>query len=157
MFSICKQFICWQGKWKCKPSKSNCIALWYCMRPWSSQVAQWQRICLPVRKPRFDPGVGKIPGEGTGYPLPYSGLENSMDCIIHGVTNSGTWLATFTSLIFSEHHFSSRSTWKGSCSGQIRHILKDSTIPVLILVCISVVVSFPIRNVSPRKCPIKLI
>ena len=38
-------------------------------------------------------------------------------------------------------------------------MLKDSTIPVLILVCISVVVlvSFPIRNVSPRECPIKVI
>ena len=25
--------------------------------------------------------VGKIPGEGKGYPLQYSGLENSMDCV----------------------------------------------------------------------------
>ena len=28
--------------------------------------------------------VGKIPGEGKGCPLQYSGLENSMDCIVHG-------------------------------------------------------------------------
>ena len=27
------------------------------------------------------PGLGKSPGEGKGYPLQYSGLENSMDCI----------------------------------------------------------------------------
>ena len=26
------------------------------------------------------------PGEGKGYPLQYSGLENSMDCMVHGVT-----------------------------------------------------------------------
>jgi len=26
------------------------------------------------------PGLGKSPGEGNGYPLQYSGLENSMDC-----------------------------------------------------------------------------
>ena len=26
-------------------------------------------------------GSGRSPGEGTGYPLQYSGLENSMDCI----------------------------------------------------------------------------
>ena len=26
------------------------------------------------------------PGEGNGYPLEYSGLENSMDCIVHGDT-----------------------------------------------------------------------
>ena len=26
------------------------------------------------------PGFGRSPGEGNGYPLQYSGLENSMDC-----------------------------------------------------------------------------
>ena len=26
------------------------------------------------------PGLGRSPGEGDGYPLPYSGLENSVDC-----------------------------------------------------------------------------
>ena len=31
------------------------------------------------------PELGRSPGEGKGYPLPYSGLENSMDCIVHGV------------------------------------------------------------------------
>ena len=31
------------------------------------------------------PGLGRYPGEGKGYPLQYSGLENSMDCIAHGV------------------------------------------------------------------------
>ena len=36
------------------------------------------------------PGSGKSPGEGIGYPLQYSGLENSMDCIVHGVTKSQT-------------------------------------------------------------------
>ena len=34
------------------------------------------------------PGLGKSPGEGKSYPLQYSGLENSMDCIVHGVTKS---------------------------------------------------------------------
>ena len=32
------------------------------------------------------PGSGRSPGEGIGYPLQYSGLENSMDPIVHGVT-----------------------------------------------------------------------
>ena len=27
------------------------------------------------------PGLGRSPGEGKGYPLQYSGIENSMDCI----------------------------------------------------------------------------
>ena len=35
------------------------------------------------------PGVGRSPGEGKGYPLQYSGLENSMDCIVHGVASVG--------------------------------------------------------------------
>ena len=34
------------------------------------------------------PGLGRSSGEGNGYPLQYSGLENSMDCIVHGVTKS---------------------------------------------------------------------
>ena len=34
--------------------------------------------------------------EGKGYPLQYSGLENSLDCIVHGVAKSRTDCATFT-------------------------------------------------------------
>ena len=40
--------------------------------------------------PGLIPGLGKSPGEGKGYPLQYSGLENSMDCIVHRVTKSQT-------------------------------------------------------------------
>ena len=36
------------------------------------------------------PGLGRSPGEGKGYPLQYSGLENSMDCILHGVAKNRT-------------------------------------------------------------------
>ena len=43
----------------------------------------------------FDPWVGRIPGEGKGYPLQYSGLENSMDYKVHGVAKSQTQV-TFT-------------------------------------------------------------
>ena len=35
------------------------------------------------------PGLGRS-GEGKDCPLQYSGLENSMDCIVHGVTKSQT-------------------------------------------------------------------
>ena len=34
------------------------------------------------------PGLGRSPGEGKGYPLQYSGLENSMDYTVLGVTES---------------------------------------------------------------------
>ena len=39
------------------------------------------------------PELGRSPGEGKGYPLQYSGLENSIGCTIHGVTKSQTWLS----------------------------------------------------------------
>ena len=41
------------------------------------------------------PGLGTSPEEGKSYPLQYSGLENSMDCIVHGVTKSWTQLSDF--------------------------------------------------------------
>ena len=41
------------------------------------------------------PGLERSPGEGKGYPLQYSGLENSMDCIVHGVAKSWTRLNNF--------------------------------------------------------------
>ena len=36
------------------------------------------------------PGLGRSPGEGKGYPLQYSGLEKSMDCVVHEITKSQT-------------------------------------------------------------------
>ena len=36
------------------------------------------------------PGLGRSPRKGKGYPLQYSGLENSMDCIVHEVAKSQT-------------------------------------------------------------------
>ena len=41
------------------------------------------------------PGSGRSPGEGKGYPLQYSGLENTTDCIVHGVAKSRTQLSNF--------------------------------------------------------------
>ena len=58
-------------------------------------LLQWQG-------PWLIPGSGRSPGEGNGYPLHYSCLENSMDrgpwrAIVHGVAKSWTWLNnTFT-------------------------------------------------------------
>ena len=58
------------------------------------------------------PGLGKYPGEGKGYPLQYSGLENSMDCVVHGVTKSWTRLSNF------HFHF-------GSFCEKFQKILRD--------------------------------
>ena len=40
-------------------------------------------------------GLRRSPGEGKGYPLQYSGRENSMDCGVHGVSKSQTRLSDF--------------------------------------------------------------
>ena len=53
------------------------------------------------------PGLGRFPGEGNSYPLHYSGLENSMDLIVHEVAKSQTRLRHFhfTSHVTYQHTF----------------------------------------------------
>ena len=51
----------------------------------------WKRTRLQWGRPAF----GRSPGEGKGYPLKYSGLENSIGCIVHGVAKSWTWQSDF--------------------------------------------------------------
>ena len=41
------------------------------------------------------PGLGRSPGEGKGYLFQYSGLENSMGCVVHRVVKSQTRLSNF--------------------------------------------------------------
>ena len=58
---------------------------------WASLVAQLVKNHLQCGRPGFNPWDGKIPWRREkGYPLQYSGLENSIDCIIHGITKSQT-------------------------------------------------------------------
>ena len=54
-----------------------------------------KRICLQCGRLGSIPGLGRSPREGKGYPLQYSGLENSMGCIVHGVAKSWTRLSNF--------------------------------------------------------------
>ena len=49
----------------------------------------------PAMQDTWIPGLGRSPGEGIGYPFQYSGLENSMDSIVHGVVKSWTPLSDF--------------------------------------------------------------
>ena len=63
---------------------------------WASFVAQLGKNPPPIRETWvFFPGLERSPGEGKGYPLQYSGLENSMDYVVHGVTKSWTRLSDF--------------------------------------------------------------
>ena len=62
------------------------------------------------------PGVGGSPGEGKGYQLQYSDLENPMDCVIYGVTKSQTQLSNFhfTSLLHYSKYWEKYFRWKKS-------------------------------------------
>ena len=53
---------------------------------WASLVAQLVKI-PPAMQETWVRSLGweDSPGERKGYPLQYSGLENSVDCIVHGV------------------------------------------------------------------------
>ena len=62
---------------------------------WASLWLSLQRIHLQCWKPGFEPGLGRSPWEGEGYQFQYSGLENSMDYIVHGITKSQIWLNDF--------------------------------------------------------------
>ena len=64
-------------------------------------------------------GLGRSSGEGKGYPLQYSDLENSMNCIVHGVTKSQTRLSDF-------HFQSSTKAWRRICSLFSRYALGTS-------------------------------
>ena len=61
------------------------------------------------------PGLGRSPGEGKGYPLQYSGLQNSMDWIVHGVTKS------WTRLINLHFHFHHSKWWLSFNSKPLTH------------------------------------
>ena len=68
------------------------------------------------------PGLGRSSGEGKGYPLQYSGLKNSIDSIVHGVTKSWTRLSdfhfhfTFRQYSCLENHMD-REAWQVTVQG----------------------------------------
>ena len=51
-------------------------------------MAQLVKNPPPMQETGSIPGLGRSSGEGKGYPLQYSGLENSMVCVAHGVAES---------------------------------------------------------------------
>ena len=70
----------------------------------------WQSIRLHCGNLGSIPGLGRSPGEGKGYPLQYSGLENSMDYIVHGVEKSQTLLSDFFLKGFTDGSVGKEST-----------------------------------------------
>ena len=68
------------------------------------------------------PGLERSPGEGKRYPLQYSGLENSVDCLVHGVTKSQTWLSDI------HFHISTKSKWFSSVVVQFSSVQSCPTL-----------------------------
>ena len=63
---------------------------------WTYGLVQWLRLHASNSGDLgLIPALRSSPGEGKGYPRQYSGLENSMDCIVHGVAKSWTRLSDF--------------------------------------------------------------
>ena len=56
---------------------------------WEVFPSAWASLVASI------PGLGRSPGEGKGYPLKYSGLENAMDCVVNGVAKSQIQLSDF--------------------------------------------------------------
>ena len=60
---------------------------------WASLLAQLVKNPPQCGRHGYNPWVGKIPWRRKGYLLQYCGLENSMNCIVHGVAKSQTRLS----------------------------------------------------------------
>ena len=64
------------------------------------------------------PGLGRSTGDGNCHPLQYSGLENSIDCVVHGVAKSWTQLSDFHSFIHEIETNSQREQTYGCQRGE---------------------------------------
>ena len=62
---------------------------------WASLVVQLIKNPPSMPETCLIPGLGRSPGKEKGHPLQYPCLENSMDCIVHGVAKSWTRLSDF--------------------------------------------------------------
>ena len=62
-----------------------------------------KELACNVGNLRSAPGLGRSPGEGNGHSLQDCGLENSMDCVVHGVTKSQTRVSDISSFCSYVH------------------------------------------------------
>ena len=82
----------WQTVSKLSDLKSSYYLLLLYGLPWCSDSKE---SACNVGDLGLIPGFRRSFGEGNGYPLQYSGLENSMDCVVHRVSKSWTQLSHF--------------------------------------------------------------
>ena len=74
------------------------------------------------------PGLGRSLGEGKGFPLQYSGLENSMDYILQGTAKSETWLSDFH--FQTVKNLPSTGGDSGSIPGSVRYPGEGNSYPL---------------------------
>ena len=55
---------------------------------WYSHLFKDFPVCCDAGDPGSILGLERSAGEWKGYPLQYSGLDNSMDCVVHGVAKN---------------------------------------------------------------------
>ena len=82
-------------------------------------------------------GLERSPGGGKGYPLQYSGLENTMDYTVHGVAKSWAQLSDFhfTSLMIpyvGNAKLSSKNSHVLTCLKHIRSYIGQNYLILLI-------------------------
>ena len=101
------------------------------------------------------PGLGRSHGEGKGYPLQYFSLENSVDCIVHGVSKSQTRLRDFH---FPNIFYSSWNLFKEWLFGKEIHASLLSYCFSLSLPLMSnlVLIYLLANRVVNTLCPLKL-
>ena len=87
-----------RGPWLCLMAKVLLFGLFDCFQASLIDSAGKESTCNAGDLGSV-PGLGRSPGEGNGYPLQYSDLENPMDCIVYGVPKSRTRLSDFHSYL----------------------------------------------------------
>ena len=101
-------------------------------------------------------GLGRSPGSGKGYPLQYSGLENSMDYRVHGVAKSRTRLSSFH-FHTTNYQFNSAQSCPTLCDPMnrstpglpVHHQLPESTQTHVHWVGVAIQPSHPLSSPSP--------
>ena len=90
-----------------QPIPTYCLDRQLLLLPWPSMSfpgdSDNKESACNAGDPGSVPGWGRSPGEGNGYPLPYSCLENPMD--------RGAWQATFHGVAKSRAQLSDYHKW----------------------------------------------
>ena len=136
------------------------LILWPCM--WFicfSDSSVGKESACNAGDPDSIPGLGWYFGEGKGYPLQYSGLQKSMDCIVPGVAKSRTQLNDFHSLMwFVLRVFHVHSKERVFCCFWMEHLsIKYIWLNVLISVSLLISVWIMSAHVSQVLNPLQLL